>query len=119
LKGLLQLLLQLLLLLLLLLLRLAACGLRLAACGLRLGALIESPAQVRSLRGVRLLHHLADSGQGFPADSQRGAIAQAIDAKTPRISHAPSKNQQDGKSALSKGRCAAMNTDPRPAPRKP
>jgi hypothetical protein len=30
-----------------------------------------------------LLHHLADSGQGFPADSQRGAIAQAIDAKTP------------------------------------
>jgi len=33
-------------------------------------------------RGVRSLHHLADSGQGFPADSQRGAIALAIDAKT-------------------------------------
>ncbi|WP_298215709.1 hypothetical protein, partial [Limnobacter sp.] len=33
-------------------------------------------------RGVRLLHHLADSRQGFPADSQRGAIAQAIDAST-------------------------------------
>jgi hypothetical protein len=29
-----------------------------------------------------LLHHLADSGQGFPADSQRGAIALAIDART-------------------------------------
>jgi hypothetical protein len=41
-----------------------------------------SPARVRSLEGVRLLHHLADSGQGFPANSQRGAIAQAIDAKT-------------------------------------
>jgi hypothetical protein len=84
-------------------LRLAACGLRLAACGLRLAAIIESPAfspaQVHSqergslspvtngqkfagLRGVRLLHHLADSGQGFPADSQRGAIPSGIDAKT-------------------------------------
>jgi len=67
-------------------LRLAACGLRLAACGLRLADIIESaafsPVQVRSLGGVRLLHHLADSGQGFPADSQRGAITQAIDVKT-------------------------------------
>ena len=32
--------------------------------------------------GVRLLHHLADSGQGFPADTQRGAIPAGIDAKT-------------------------------------
>ena len=92
---------------------------------MRLAAFVESPAFLRgefaayevfvatspchqhrfaALGGVRLLHHLADSGQGFPADSQRGAIAQAIDAKTPRVSHAPSKNQQDGKSALSKAR---------------
>ncbi|MCZ8014270.1 MAG: hypothetical protein O9274_01100 [Limnobacter sp.] len=65
-------------------LRLAACGLRLAACGLRRSLNHQSLLQRKfaALRGIRLLHHLADSGQGFPADSQRGAIPTGSDAKT-------------------------------------
>ncbi|PQJ26019.1 hypothetical protein BSZ31_14750 [Limnobacter sp. SAORIC-690] len=85
--------------------RLAACGLRLAACGLRLAACASMVRYVRFGCCTAL-----PTLQGFPADSQRGAIAQQSMRRRVRVSHAPSQKHQAGIRRLAKARRCSTQT---------